>query len=770
MTYRDSIASSPLCVTCGVALASGDQACGFCGGDPRVAPQTAPPGRSLPAAMDLWGRSIWGAPRRLSRLVSRVEIQDDLVERFYTETVRRDVGWELAPGRGQPGAPPMQPADVDPFAISPSQLRANSEHTIVCQPCVGSGAVACGACHGSGRLACHECRGSGQILRQYRKSSRWINCPSCRGKQTLACGYCNRTGRVVCAGCGGSKRQSAWLIYTEAVHHSLRIHPAESVHANDPYLNQRRPLAPADLARFAVLVDRTSREPGGLGRTEDIDTPFARAARPRLEPRREIVRLQQYQRLVVVRRQVTYEMAGTQGSIAFTGADGLALPLRGARAPIERRRWLWAALTGGLCIGAVVLHSHAVGKSAYFVGPSALLSWVLLAAILLSSVAVGAVLREWRPGFRFGKLLRPELVTGGLGVLLVNVATALAIFSQPRLSQVTTALAAGDLDRAKLVVEAMEEVGPGQLDTTTAQDVYAMAAVGKAPLRERLKLLDGVAARGQVEAATAAKRARAERIGELNRLLAKGEASAANTALVGWFPSWEGDAELRPIRAKASDLERTSCGDDPLCTMIAARNAARAEPTPERTNAEASARRAVQTTLTPGEILGEPGTSRLKRLKAAAALAERVPKVAPDELALVQMATTTAASVGAERGKVALLGSDVLTATEIVGMPTARGAGIPAVPLEGGGNLYLAVDPSGICRGVYATGDASSRALKSAYWTPNKILSQALGRAAYVQQASDSHGTARWLDGGVPVVVRWRAGEVVEMRIGAAAP
>lgn len=147
-------------------------------------------------------------------------------------------------------------------------------------------------------------------------------------------------------------------------------------------------------------------------------------------------------------------------------------------------------------------------------------------------------------------------------------------------------------------------------------------AVGKAAYFDSvgLEVLDGVAARGQVGAPVAAKRARAERVAEVNRLLASGAAPAANSALLKWFPAWEGDGELRAVRARACEAEAMGCGEDRLCLLVATRNAARAEATPARTQAEASARQAVQSTLTFSEVLGEPGTARLKRLKAAAEL------------------------------------------------------------------------------------------------------------------------------------------------------
>ena len=768
--YRDSTIGTSRCVTCGVPLGDPSSPCGYCGAQAGSTLQTAPPGRSIPDAIDLWGRSMWGAPRNLSRLVTKVEVQDDLVERLYTEIVRREVGWELAPGQGQATASPLQPEQVDPFAVTLAQLRQKSEHTITCRPCNGDGAVACGGCHGTGRTPCYECRGSGQVLRQYKKSSRWIHCPTCRGKQTLACGQCNRTGRVVCAGCVGSRRQRAWLVYTEVVHKDLRLAPPDSIHARDPQLAQYGAIGGNDLARFGVLVDRTCQDPDGLPRTDEIDTPFVRSVRPQLQPKRDRVRLQQYQRLVVVRRQVTYEMAGTSGTLAFTGSDGMAAPRAASSLPIERRRWVWGTLGAALGVGAVFMHGHAVGKAAYFDSLRGLLVGLYALGLFLLLPAVGAVLREWRPGFRFGKLHRLELAAGVLGLVVVNSATAFAMTSQPRLAEVNAAIGAGDLGRAKQVVEAMEEVNARGRDTTTAQDVYAMAAVSKSPLQERLELLDGVAARGQVGAPIAAKRARDERVAELNRMVASGAAAAANTTLLKWFPAWEADSELRGVRARASEAEATTCGEDRLCTLVATRNAARAEATPGRTQAEATARQAVEATLAFSEILGEPGTARLKRLKAAAELADRVPKLAPDEVALVATAKSTAASVGAERAKVALIGSDIATAAELVGKLSPRPEGASAIALEGGGNVYLAMDGTGVCRGVYATGDPGKRALQSAVWTPNRILSQAIGKPAFVQQTRDPLGTARWIEGGTPVVARWKDGAVVELRIGADGP
>jgi hypothetical protein len=75
------------------------------------------------------------------------------------------------------------------------------------------------------------------------------------------------------------------------------------------------------------------------------------------------------------------------------------------------------------------------------------------------------------------------------------------------------------------------------------------------------------------------------------------------------------------------------------------------------------------------------------------------------------------------------------------------------------------------CRGVYAAGKRGARALPSSgTWSAERLLSQAVGQITTIKKPAARDGTVRWLQGTTPVVVRWREGRPIEMRVGKAAP
>jgi hypothetical protein len=111
---------------------------------------------------------------------------------------------------------------------------------------------------------------------------------------------------------------------------------------------------------------------------------------------------------------------------------------------------------------------------------------------------------------------------------------------------------------------------------------------------------------------------------------------------------------------------------------------------------------------------------------------------------------------------------DLAVARELLGPAKLTGNGVPMFSL-GGVAVYAAVDKAGRCTGLFAIGDSpSNRALKSDSWPAHRILSQALGRPATIKRSNGP--TSQWYEGGVPVVVRWRDGEIMELRVGNATP
>jgi len=124
-----------------------------------------------------------------------------------------------------------------------------------------------------------------------------------------------------------------------------------------------------------------------------------------------------------------------------------------------------------------------------------------------------------------------------------------------------------------------------------------------------------------------------------------------------------------------------------------------------------------------------------------------------------------------ERDHFRLLGSDVAAASELLGagINTERDARWIAVE---GMRVYLSSDAKGTCRGLYVVGsDGNHRSLDGKTWTPDRILSQALGHAATVKRPTEkSPAVSNAVDGGTPIVARWNVGQLVELRIADASP
>jgi hypothetical protein len=110
---------------------------------------------------------------------------------------------------------------------------------------------------------------------------------------------------------------------------------------------------------------------------------------------------------------------------------------------------------------------------------------------------------------------------------------------------------------------------------------------------------------------------------------------------------------------------------------------------------------------------------------------------------------------------------DLSIARELLGPESKTEGGVPMFS-AGGVAVYAAVDRSGRCTGLFAIGSPPDRRLTSETWPAQRVLSQALGRPAAIKTSSGP--TSQWYDGGVPIVARWRDGELVELRIGDAMP
>jgi hypothetical protein len=497
------------------------------------------------------------------------------------------------------------------------------------------------------------------------------------------------------------------------------------------YLREQRFLGDRDLACFNPFV--TIEHPGPIPHDElareDADD-LARIS-PRIDPRLERVRAQQLLRFGVVRRDVRYEMCGTTGTITLSGATLLGSSSKDALRPIHLRLAL-LAVVGVILIGlASYWGSTFSGPTEYFATSNRRITVVLIISVVAAVAAASTTLRRLRPGFRWWPSTRFERVSAAVFVAAFASAPLLAFISRPTAAEVRAGIAAGDLERATLVLEALKA-------TRASEDVRA--------LREELVL------------------AEAERLTGYERIAKLEEAAA----LPG---PHTGEERGRALRAEAYDQTAAAC-KDVVCRFVAARSADAAQASPARAEALSAARQEVLAALDPKEASDPDALRRLRALRAAASLGGAVLAAAPDE-ELSKKATAAAATVDAELSKVLLIGAPVALVNEVLARPT------DGSPLTGWRELEgVAVYPADIadrCTGLYVVGAAAGlRSLLGKEPGLRRLLAQATGRPAAAipgrPKSPKQHDVSTWTEGSTKVSARWSGEVLMELRIGDAAP
>ncbi|HET9622414.1 MAG TPA: hypothetical protein VFP84_13670, partial [Kofleriaceae bacterium] len=120
-----------------------------------------------------------------------------------------------------------------------------------------------------------------------------------------------------------------------------------------------------------------------------------------------------------------------------------------------------------------------------------------------------------------------------------------------------------------------------------------------------------------------------------------------------------------------------------------------------------------------------------------------------------------------QRAAVPLLGHDVAVAEALLGAATRRADGIAEIDLDARTRVFLVFDRAGACTGVYAVGRDGLRSIEAA---AAAVLSQAVGKPSPITKPASADDSARWYAAGWPVVARRASGDVVELRVGDAAP
>jgi hypothetical protein len=761
------------CPSCGAPVAPAAAICSYCqatlawGG---AAPKT--PNRSVRDAVGTWAKSVFGAPSDLADLVRAVQVRDEVLERLLTVVVRRDVTEERIPTtQRKMSLARIDPTAVDPFGIAPDALRAASEYVTSCAQCGGSGSCSCRQCGGDGRARCSNCSGSGQERRYYKKSSRLVKCTVCRGAGRVACGTCDGRGVVTCHGCTGSGHQVAWLAYSDASRSTVVVVPDSPVLVAHKHLREVRTLAASELSGFGTLVSLETDGPVPIDGRHAVHSSVVRQQADSLDPRLERITSQQYLKLAIVRRDATYEMCGTSGVLVLSGCDLVGASTPEALRPIHRRLYVWVAIAVGLVGTAWAMAATLCGPTVYFSKANAWVQSLSWSAATLTLWFAGGALRELRPGLKFGRFRATERLAGLVAPTAACGAIILSIVARPRVAEVERALAAGDTDRAQLVVDALVATQGEVPDVRDASDAVMLSRGAKLAGDEKLKVLDLVASRGGRHVTQAAEAARTERLLEVQQAIDGRRPADAIARIDKWFPKWKTDPEIATRRSLAEDVAFAACADDP-CRYSTAAAANDASTTPERLARAAAAKAALLTSLDFAEMPGEPLLARLQRLGSVLALATQPVVAGASDLELSEKAKTAGAFAGAERGKVALVNADEPVAAELLGPLTERDPKVATATVSGV-SVSLALDAQRKCRGVYLVGPTpGSRLLDAGGDAPARarLLSQVFGHSTSVRPPAPGGTTSRWTEGATPVVARWKDGQLVELRIGDATP
>lgn len=721
-----------------------------------------------------WASGVQGAPRNLDALITKIGVRDEVIERVATQIVRRDIHQQWAfCGTTRPTRPKVAGTDFDPFGLSEQDLRIATEHVITCAVCNGNGQTACQGCNGTGRCRCGACGGSGKEVKYHKNgTTRLIKCRTCGTKGTVGCPACGADGRIRCTGCSGSGVQLVWLAYAVTYRWDLRLEPDSPVASAHPQLKELRVLDEDDLAPFKVVAARQEQGPVEVHGYRDSSAGLAGKAARSIDNRHERICVQQYVKLSVVRRDVEYEMCGSKGTLVLSGLDLAGAARPEAVAPIQRRLRMWGGTIVATAVGAGLLAYHFTGHAAYFETTNMLVSALAIAAAALSIPFLGGLLRSWKGGSRVAGIAKAELCAGAATLAAVLGIVAVGLALRPRTSEVDAAVTAGNLIRARHVLEALKETKPTSPEVADAEDAVLFAEAKLMAGDARLTALDAVAQRHGARSSKAADLARGDRLSRIRALVDGNLAAQALTDIDKMFATTAStDADVAEQKAKAHEQLAANCDQDG-CRLMRAAAALAAAPNPQRQAQVATLKTQALAFLRTKGAPDETPLAKVKRVDLLSAGAAAVLGIPGVDTGLLTSAREAATRAVTERSRVALIGADQPVLEQVLGAPLAMKGVIGSVLLDGM-RVFVVLDAAKRCRGLYLVGEkAGARQLAGTKWTPDLVMAQAVGHDAAVKSATSATGvaTSRWFEAPVSVVARWKDGKLVELRIGDAAP
>jgi len=570
-------------------------------------------------------------------------------------------------------------------------------------------------------------------------------------------------------------------VYTQSRRVKVGVYPEGPVSTAHTMLGERRALGAAELRVFSVLGQAYAQGPLTLDGLGLESRAAVEAELADVDPRLDRVVAQQHLRLGVVRRDVRYQMCGTEGTLALSGRPLAVAWTPNAEHPIQRRRILWPVLVVTLGILGLFIAALAGGSAEYFEASNTIVARLWMLAVLASVPWVGGLLRAWRPLIRIRGLRKVEFGLG-VGWALSLLAIALVgVSTRPTLGEVEEALAGGDLTRARIVVDALlerqgegKEDGDGDGDGDAIIDIEDRVLLAEAEAAQgarRLGLLDSLTVRGGAQSATASAAARVDRVARIQELVSRGRDERAIAAIdSGFGERWRDDPEIAETRAQAEELRVPRCSDD-ICRFVARRAAHEAHATRDRGAVagvlrqrlfEGLAVRADHHTRSPAQ--------RLRASDEIVAFAELILASEVEDEELRKAANSAKVQAARERAGVAALGADIETLEALFPGRWEGSADLRSVSLADA-QLFFELDKEGACRAVYVVGPAGHRELDGSDWSAEHLLSQVFGTHVSLRRPEGVGAvSSKWREGKTKIVVRWKGGVPIELRVGKVRP
>jgi hypothetical protein len=374
-------------------------------------------------------------------------VEQHSYHRVAYEIERRVVQLQLAPAPGSRQRDVQwlpDPASVDPWGIDPVSLPHSSRALATCPTCEGEKKILCGGCSGEGRITCGTCGGYGRVSGQRGPK----NCPRCRAQGTVRCPQCSR-GWVQCSSCRGVGRVTAWLAVEAARSIQIRAFPAGGIATLHENLESLQDFDRDRSAyRIALLSDTGWTHAQAHGLRPELEATLDRFADRCLRQR-----IQHFGSQVHL---FTYTTGTAEGTVRVSGNPPAMLP-ESNWGPLRRRIGLSMFAGALMLLFALLLTGAYLGRAEWFrehghAGPIALLA--LLAAAITPRVIAGLWLPSSRRTFR--RTILPVLLWG---CLLLGI-LPLWFVGGPSLDSVHAALAASDVDEARLELAAIERLAP----------------------------------------------------------------------------------------------------------------------------------------------------------------------------------------------------------------------------------------------------------------------------------------------------------------------